>query len=404
MNPNNTRLFDALAEVDERFIEGSRGAPALSQESHPRFSLWHLTARKKRVLAATLSFVLLVAIALPLCLRLFGDEELGRIAPVKIAVIPESDRIAVGEDLTVSVYCVCRSAEDEKTPTRATARVMMSYSSDDPNNFTETVKEIDDARGTEYTWNGSYDTMRCETLTVPAEIFTKGEDDGGVIVWSLEVEREYSRGKTYSSADSVAYYYDIKDGEISLKVEEDTLQLAKAAVEKLADAQVFNTIHDSSPTPTTERYNSTAKWVAPEVTVLETKSDAALALILLYEEMLKEFRALDLESYYEYYNTHPLPDYEDRPADHKQLQREYHCLEDIRYAIEALLALDCYYDLLSDADYIRMYSNYEEYVTIKNTAGSKYRDYHPDVVRFDYYRLTRYTCIFEVDPFAQDDN
>ena len=248
--------------------------------------------------------------------------------------------------------------------------------------------------------------MRCETLTVPAEIFTESEDEtdetDGVVVWALEVEKQYKRGKVYSDADSAAFYYRIEDGEVILEPEEETMALARTAVEKLAKELVFADGILSVPIPTTDIYEHTAKWVAPEVTVLETKPDAALALILLYEEMLKEFRALDLESYYEYYNTHPLPDYEDTPADHKQLQREYLSLEHIRSVIEALLAIDCYYDLLSDAEYIRMYSNFEEYVTIKNTAGSKYRDYHPNGVKFDVCRLTRYTCFFEYEPPKSD--
>ena len=411
MNPD-TRLFDAMASIDESLIEKGLAAPPTGAKK----GMQRCTPlAKKRILAAAIGFALLVSIILPLSHYLFEKDEIGKISPVRIAVIPESDRIAVGEDLTVSVYCICRTAEDERMPSRATARVLMSYSSSDPNNFSETVKEIDDAASAEYTWNGSFDTMRCETLTVPAEIFTESEDEAdetdGVVVWALEVEKQYKRGKAHSDADSAAFYYRIEDGEVILEPEEETMALARTAVEKLAKGHVFSDWILSVSIPTTDRYEHTAKWVAPEVTVLETKPDAALALILIYEEMLAELRTAKLDQYYQYLSegSDIYPPDSPFPEEFEEERQKISFLRRVRYVIEALLALDCYYDLLSDAEYIRMYSNFEEYVTIFITAASKYCDtndgYSPNYhVGFDGYRRTRYTCIFEGDPFAQDGN
>ena len=409
MNPD-TRLFDAMASIDESLIEKGLAAPPTGAKK----GMQRCTPlAKKRILAAAIGFALLVSIILPLSHYLFGEDE---IAPVRIAVIPESDRIAVGEDLTVSVYCICRTAEDERMPSRATAKVMMSYSSSDPKNFTETVKEIDDATTADYTWNGSFDTMRCETLTVPAEIFTESEDEAdetdGVVVWALEVEKQYKRGKVYSDADSAAFYYRIEDGEVILEPEEETMALARTAVEKLAEGNCFDLRLQSIPTSTTDSYKYTAKWFAPELTVLETKPDAALALILIYEEMLAELRTAKLDQYYQYLSEgiDIYPPDRPFPEEFEEERQKIIFLRQARNVIEALLALDCYYDLLSDAEYIRMYSNFEEYVTIYITEASKYFDTDDGYssfyrVQFDIYRRIRnYNGIFEGDPFAQDDN
>ena len=404
MSQNDMRLFDATAEVDERFIKRSLSPAPEPKPSGLKARLRRMTTPRKRILAAALSFALLLSIALPLYLYLIREDE---IAPVRIAVIPESDRIAVGEDLAVSVYCICRTAEDERMPSRATAKVMMSYSSSDPNNFSETVKEIDDAASAEYTWNGSFDTMRCETLTVPAEIFTESEDEAdetdGVVVWALEVEKQYRSGKAYSDADSAAFYYRIEDGEVILEPEEETMALARTAVEKLAKGNCFDLRLQSIPTSTTDSYKYTAKWVAPELTVLETKPDAAAALILVYEEMLAELRTAKLDQYYQYLSEgiDIYPPDSPFPEEFEEERQKIVFLRQARNVIEALLALDCYYDLLSDAEYIRMYSNFEEYVTIYITEASKYFDTDDGYssfysVQFDTHRRIRnYNGIFE---------
>ena len=80
----------------------------------------------------------------------------------------------------------------------------------------------------------------------------------------------------------------------SYKASPETIEIAKEAVQKLAQAVVFNYGLGFS----TEEMYETAKWVAPEVLKLETKKDAALALIELYEDLLEEFCTYDLKSYY----------------------------------------------------------------------------------------------------------
>ena len=407
MSQNDMRLFDATAEVDERFIKRSLSPAPEPKPSGLKARLRRMTTPRKRILAAALSFALLLSIALPLCLYLIREDE---IAPVRIAVIPESDRIAVGEDLTVSVYCICRTAEDKRMPSRATAKVMMSYSSSDPKNFTETVKEIDDATTADYTWNGSFDTMRCETLTVPAEIFTESEDEtdatDGVVVWALEVEKQYKRGKVYSDADSAAFYYRIEDGEVILEPEEETMALARTAVEKLAEAYIFDLgVYSSGFITTTEIYERTAKWVAPEVTVLETKPDAALALILIYEEMLAELRTAKLDQYFQYLSegSDIYPPDSPFPEEFEEERQKISFLRRVRRVIEALLALDRYYDLLSDAEYIRMYSNFEKFVAIHAAAASKYYNSYSTNIQFETYRrIRRNSGIFEYEHSKPD--
>ena len=402
MNPD-TRLFDAMASIDESLIEKGLAAPPTGAKKGMQR---RTPLAKKRILAAAIGFALLVSIILPLSHYLFGEDE---IAPVRIAVIPESDRIAVGEDLTVSVYCICRTAEDERMPSRATAKVMMSYSSSDPKNFTETVKEIDDATTADYTWNGSFDTMRCETLTVPAEIFTESEDEAdetdGVVVWALEVEKQYKRGKAHSDADSAAFYYRIEDGEVILEPEEETMALARTAVEKLAKGHVFDDWILSVSIPTTDRYEHTAKWVAPEVTVLETKPDAALALILIYEEMLAELRTAKLDQYFQYLSegSDIYPPDSPFPEEFEEERQKISFLRRVRRVIEALLALDRYYDLLSDAEYIRMYSNFEKFVAIHAAAASKYYNSYSTNIQFETYRrIRRNSGIFEYEHSKPD--
>lgn len=78
------------------------------------------------------------------------------------------------------------------------------------------------------------------------------------------------------------------------EVTREIFELAEAAVKKLVERVSFSL----SLGVTLERHYDTAKWVAVEVNTLETKKDAALALIELYENNLKRLLEYDLAEYY----------------------------------------------------------------------------------------------------------
>ena len=84
-----------------------------------------------------------------------------------------------------------------------------------------------------------------------------------------------------------------------IKASKETLEIAENAVLKLSEEVVFSLGLDCS----LEHMYNTAKWVEPDVKVLETKKDAALALIEIYEENLADARNYDFVSYNEFWKN-----------------------------------------------------------------------------------------------------
>ena len=410
---NSSKMFDAMAQIDERLIDRSikRKSSVINDAGGESSNKHNYTLRK--VLPVAVSFVLIAAVSVtavmiayfskpPVDLNPtdqsiragFDFENNQTVNGARIAVMTEKSKINVGEALPVSIYCVCNS-KDDKTPSKATAKVLMSYSRIDPDNMIETVKIIDDVTDAGYTWNGGFEQMKRDEIVVPAAVFTKADkptdiqglnETDGVIVWALEVSKEYSDGSKSTERDSAAMYYRIEDNEVYLKPSDETLELAEIAVEKLRQELVFRPGVSSNLMHTLyDEYEYTAKWVAPELITLETKSDIAEAFIKLYEDMLKEYHSCNLDWFYE--NARPGFELnEENSADYYMITR----LQNTRMVIEALLALDCYYDQLGEQSVQRMMNDFAEFAAVDYASASKFYNDASNETMFDMYRRGGY--------------
>ena len=397
----NEKMFDALSNIDENITDGCIQRKTSADSAAPK--------QKKtafyKILPAAVAVILIAAVALGTVGAVLYVKNMNvdktpdaNDGTARIVVKTDAAKINVGEDLPVSIYSVC-GAKNEKTK-GVTAKITMSYSRIDINNMIETVKVIDDGKDEGYTWNGSVEQLKSENVTVPAAVFTKADKTtdikgldktDGVIVFSLEVNKTYEDGSEQKEQDSAALYYKIEDDEVYLKPSDETLELAGAAVEKLQEARALDASVLSIVRTLDEEYNLTAKWVAPELITLQTKKDAATALIKLYEELLTEYKTYNLDAYYdwmikdcEYANEHaPYPVSEIKISEENQRIID---LQVTRRVIEALLALDCYYDMLKPAEIERMKKDFNEYVTVTNASAEKYFDDVSDETIFDSYR------------------
>ena len=410
---NSSKMFDAMAQIDERLIDRSikRKSSVINDAGGESSNKHNYTLRK--VLPVAVSFVLIAAVSVtavmiayfskpPVDLNPteqsiktgFDFQNNQTVSGARIAVMTEKSKINVGEALPVSIYCVC-SSKDDKTPSSATAKILMSYSRIDPNNMIETVKIIEDGMDAGYTWNGGFEQMKRDEIVVPAAVFTKANkptdiqglnETDGVIVWALEVSKEYSDGSKSTERDSAAMYYKIEDNEVYLKPSDETLELAEIAVEKLRQELVFMPGVSSNLMHTLyDEYEYTAKWVAPELITLETKSDAAEAFIKLYEDLLKEYHSCNLDWFYE--NVKPGFELnEENRADYYMITR----LQNSRMVIEALLALDCYYDQLGEQSIQRMMNDFAEFAAVDYASANKVYNDASNETMFDMYRSGRY--------------
>ena len=168
----------------------------------------------------------------------------------------------------------------------------------------------------------------------------------------------------------------------------ETKELAKTAVDKLQQSLVFMPGVSSILTHTlNDEYENTAKWVAPELVTLETKNNGAAALIELYENLIKEYRACDLDAYYDtQVKACAQPgkiEFDDEFIRIREIQNS-------RMVIEALLALDCYYDQLKEKDVSRMLGDFDEFAAIDYASSSKYYDDASEKTMFDMYRSGGY--------------
>lgn len=403
-----SRMFDAMTQIDPRLIDRCLNRKRNSSNNTDyKSSTVRNAFIMRKVFPIACSLVLMIAVALstimfaisskqPSGLKIgfdFAKNEL--LDGAKIAVVTDKSKVNVGEDLPVSIYVACCS-NGEKAPSSVSARIIMSYSRIDPNNRIETVKEIDNGTAAGYTWNNSIAQLKSEETVVPAAVFTTADkraeiqgltETDGVVVWALEVNKKYPDGSEIKEQDSVALYYKIEDNEVYLKPSEETQELANTAVEKLQQAVVFSPGLGLMQT-LSEVYNNTAKWVAPELITLETKEDSALALIKLYEDLLTEYRSCDLDWFYENVKSGYEPD-----PDHKDAYMKITRIQTTRMVIEALLALDCYYDLLDERGLQRMMADFKEYIAINNASASKYYDDVSKKTMFEMYRGGGYDMI-----------
>ncbi|MBQ1847360.1 MAG: hypothetical protein II135_05075 [Clostridia bacterium] len=387
----NRKMFDAMSQIDSKYI--SRAAEKRDAANTEKETPAQKKTAFKRFIPAAVAAVLIFAITLSAVLianrpsgadgqpLMIGFDTVNEpVVGARLAIKTEKQKIALGEDLKISAYCVCGTKDD--TAKDVTAKLLMSYSRIDPDNMIETVKEIDDGKESGYTWNGSFKNIKSVNITVPAAAFTKAEvNDGeeppetdGVVVLALDVNKEYSDGTENEEKDSAALYYKIEDDEVYLNVSDETMDLARAAVEKLRSGLVFLSSSSNISYSTTDEYNTAAKWVAPELTVFEKKKDAAAALITLYEELLEEFRKCDLDWYFETEEFRHNTQWSDRPQEYNGKFSKIRDLIRVRRVIETLLALDCYYDMLNEAEVERMLKDFDEYLAIYCASASKFYD------------------------------
>ena len=160
----------------------------------------------------------------------------------------------------------------------------------------------------------------------------------------------------------------------------ETIELARTVVQKTSDAVVFS-YYDGT---TLEEQYENAKFVSPEISVLETKPDAALALIALYVEVLSDFREYDIDSYRLFWKNASDKKTVILTDSLKHGQELYGKIK----AIEALLALDHYCDLLSEQEYRYMIDAFEEVASLNFASSSKIYDDAVFSTYFEKYRAT----------------
>lgn len=151
------------------------------------------------------------------------------------------------------------------------------------------------------------------------------------------------------------------------KASRETVALAEAAVQKLQEQVVFSPSFSNSQTFSLEKAYETAKRVAPELLDLETRQDAALALIECYENFLNKAHEYNFEECYSLgkkameCGTSNLW----KPDENFMYGME---LIRTRYTLEGLLALDCYFNLLDEQSIEQMLVKFEEFVELNNNA------------------------------------
>lgn len=170
----------------------------------------------------------------------------------------------------------------------------------------------------------------------------------------------------------------------SLAASPETLELARTAVSDLEHGLLFSTLWGVS----LDHMYRTAMWAVPEVNELETKEDASLALIELYEELLGRLREYDLVHCHTFVKgyaereANEQVDYPDSIASWRQI-----CTD--RSTIEALLAVDCYYDKLDADQTERMTRDFQEFFDLDYAAAVKVYGEGESSTLFQVYRSMR---------------
>ena len=164
----------------------------------------------------------------------------------------------------------------------------------------------------------------------------------------------------------------------------ETLEIAKDAVEQLEKEIVFSLGLECS----LDHMYNTAKWVVPDVAVLETKKDASLALIEVYEEILTAASNYDFDNYNAFWKK-AMANALDNPAELSDYIRYGRKILGERETIEALLALDCYHDLLDGYQLQRMSRDFNEFANIVSDSSKQYYSDAESYTVFELYRSAR---------------
>ncbi|MBQ9543645.1 MAG: hypothetical protein IJV00_00805 [Clostridia bacterium] len=139
---------------------------------------------------------------------------------------------------------------------------------------------------------------------------------------------------------------------------------------------------------TAEEYYETAKWVAAELESFELKPDASLSLIEIYEELLAEARVFDFEAFL--IEGKAISDM--APEKPSGISERFILGLDLlerRETLEALLALDVYYDRLDKSDVRIMTECFEEFAELKYKPSVKVCGSAYSGTLFDIYRRSR---------------
>lgn len=166
-----------------------------------------------------------------------------------------------------------------------------------------------------------------------------------------------------------------------VKANVETTSVAKRVVQELADNVVFSLGLECS----LEHMYNTALWVSPELEDLEKMEDASRALIELYEEILAEIYNYKLDDYYSFWKK-ASESTVDTPVVLNESIKQVQEILGTRETIEALLASDHFYNLLSEEDMQRMRTDFESFANlICNSLNGIYSDAEPYIL-FDQYR------------------
>lgn len=217
-------------------------------------------------------------------------------------------------------------------------------------------------------------------MTVSGFAVNAQENSSAVIVSQDRTDASSYKGAVNSSASELQ------------QASNETLLLAKDVVQKLAQEVVFSLGLEC----TLEHMYNTAKWVSPEVMTLEAKEDASLALIELYEEILTEFGKYDIDSYNAFWEK-ALDSAVDKPVVINDFIKRGQELFSMRETIEALLALNCYYNLLDTPQIQRMINDFEEFSSINNSSTLKIYSESDSSSLFEKYR-----AVYDTDHDAQE--
>lgn len=156
------------------------------------------------------------------------------------------------------------------------------------------------------------------------------------------------------------------------KASKETLELAKSVVWQLEQKVVFTL---GLGTFTLDQLYNAAKYAVEDTRLLETKPDASIALIEVYEEIMSESEEYDFEAYYSFGKENQQRLRAGLPPE--EFDDNITCGRDLlgmRETIEALLAVDAYSALLDKAQFNRMMSNFERFAIMIYEAQAKIYD------------------------------
>lgn len=164
------------------------------------------------------------------------------------------------------------------------------------------------------------------------------------------------------------------------EAEAETVKMAGEIVDSLSAAYVFDAAVIENP----DAQYADARNIAPGLSELETKEDAAIALLTLYEALWEEAWSYDFAEYMTYVR-HANDTGEEVDAENEMYIMGTDFLHR-QETIEALLAFDCFYDKLSKTGVERLKKDFDNFALIIELAERKAYGYAERHTYFDIYR------------------